>query len=371
MNRLSRIDIYRDAKISRLFQDNKTKRDFEMRLNKLVAMVLMFAGLLMSATSFADILPIKPFCIENECTHPDIPPSFGFEGANPDRDAIILDIRGSAKKVDVASQYNKMTYLINKVGLVTKKMNGATTINFVYDDKHRLLKEIFSENKLGEYQLDEYSYLDDKNMIIHTRYARGEWENSDALVKSNDTNGDTNFYLLNADTTGVGGTKNALSQNKSKFDIERLGGGSSFNPKNKSEAETFLLAALNCLNGNGCSNGFKLFDLSVQYLKSKEGELDKYSYTHFMNGQIVSSTSTINTVTWFKNGLIAEEAGMYDQLADGTFPHGIYKYEFDSHGNWIKRDKYINDIPATITDNKPKYRKVEKATVTRKIEYYN
>lgn len=324
-----------------------------MHVKNFITAGLLTAGLVMSASSFADVKPTVPFCFAGTgCNHPD-----QAEYA-PYIDSILYDIKGEVKQVIVKSGKTADTYLINKQGLISSKSDKYGQDKYEYDDQNRItsIKKYYEKGKSG--WTDKFTYFDDKNMVIDKTFdEKGKWKKSSVRVLSKDNSEGNAYYQISATPTNLYGVKYILTPNGNEWRETGLQNSLEKYPSNETEAESIFLSALNCLKNNDCSYGLKIL-LNVNITKkSKDDEYDKF----FSSG----------ATSWFKNGLINETASKWTEpLSDGSKPHTIFKYQFDEKGNWIVREQWINDIPGTITDPKPQYRKVDKETVTRKIEYY-
>lgn len=323
----------------------------------------MFAGLLMSATSFADVKPITPYCIL-DCYAPEIPLYYSYGLGDPDN--AILDIKGAVKTVRVQGKNLIKVFTFNKQGMITNSIEDRyflwAEIKYKYDDKNRLLSLISTNSKGRVIISDEYSYIDDKNMLVKHQYdGNGNWTKSIAVVKSQDQNGNTIYYKLYAGDDTTFANKYILSKDGSKFVTTFLIGDNKEHLKTETDADKTILNELKCLQENECGAGLSFKTYKNVVSKSKDGELIK-----FTNGD----ENTIDTTMWFKNGLLVEQVGMYEEFPDGTTPHGHLVYTTDKHGNWTKVETYI-DTPATLTNPKPRSSLDESKTITRQIEYYN
>lgn len=321
---------------------------------KNILLVLVLTGLYASLNAIADVLPSEPFCSTGGyCSHPDLP---DYEAMPSSLSSLIRDIKGAVKKVQIQGNGNLITYEFNRQGLLTNRIIGNSQLKLEYDASNRLVLEKYFESGKATFVV-EFKYFDDQNMVTVQDSDHGKWNGSSASVHSQDADGNKIFYYINSSKNLIIAKKYVLSADGREWERTDLKIAPSNYPANKAQAEIALRAALNCLQGTSCENGYEILPKNIETTKSKQGEFDKFT---FINSYI----------SWSKNGLIYEQAGWDAPLADGTMPHRVYKFQFDSKINWIKRDQYINDIPATITDNKPKLHQIEEETVTRKIEYY-
>lgn len=323
----------------------------------------MIAGLSMSAKVLADVLPTEPFCTyQLECLHPDEP------NYRLGEDDIVFDIKGKVKTVQVSSKQNIDTYKISEQGLIIgmshRSAEGKSKYDYdkkyEYDANNRLIatKE-FAKGKITETK--KFSYFDDKNMVIRKYFNQQKgWLTSFVLIHSHEENKGDIYYRLFVSNINLSGEMYVLSVDRKQWIYSKLFGTGLVSKdfaKTEKDGDILLSSGLSCLKGINCPEGWNISKEKVFIEKSKDGVLDKYSSSEY--------------VKWFKDGLIDQHIGEYGKLSDGTVKHGIYKYQFDEKGNWVKRDMYLPE-EKTITDDKPKYTKIDNdENLTRKIEYYD
>lgn len=356
--------------------------------------LLMLAAITCASFAKADVINYLSSC---SSTNPD--KKYQSIGLTADQQFTdLIDIKGPVKRVlrkwqdsqsdknVTGNRYDDNTeFLFDRSGRLTlSRRIGEREQTYSYDAEGRISQiawNVKDENKkepgFKPFRKDSFSYYKEKNMVVVKSTFQPElgfgWGTREATIRSTEPSGEEVCYYLTTSRNGSEGWKYVLSPNKSKY--TKLNRSVLQNiflpPKTEKDADIVMLAMLKDLQtvsvevcGHGNYSDDNHWECSYNE-KNNDSGFDKFTKSH--DGYL--NKKTWSEDQWYDESFLVEEVGTdSDKLADGSRQHKVYKYEFDDHGNWIRRDVLVNE-PATLTNDKATLRKI--GAITRKIEYYN
>jgi hypothetical protein len=351
---------------------------------KIISLAFLMLYMLNEYATAAPILRnASPMCAS---IHSEIPSDLFFGDSLSDAD-LFNDITGPVKKVVVNNQgWNDFhrEYFFDKNGRLTQegqiypKRSGGTVWSYEYDDRMRRSKIISKAyNKKGilePFLVSTYKYIDQKNMVVLTQnnLEQKRWINISAAVSETSPDGQNVCYLLVASPSDTSGTKYVSRKNELFRQLHPPGLSPYPVAKSEKEADTILLSVLTDLksaNENNCSG--------INYTDTSSSRWDCYSEKISLDNDLYKSVNSPagygwqwDRITWYnKNGLEVEYVKNFsEKLASGKIPHDIFKYQLDSYGNWIVKNKFREMSPG-LTNDQPKMELID--TTTRNIEYFD
>lgn len=279
----------------------------------------------------------------------------------------VRDIKGPVRRVAVEKTYpdsNTKTRLNfnfdkNEKLISQQEFEGKSRSFYAvyeYNDKGDLIKVTNDNGMKKSYFL--FTYYPKRNMTIVREYVQpdNKWFASYAVVQETLEDGQNICYTMEAALYGNESSKHTLSSDKHQYKTqihqipENSPAGKSDNEKTADEA---MLVMLNEMKSSSytCSQFITCWTKNMTI----DNGLIKYEDAHSVN--------------WYnKNYTINETVDVNKhKLLDGTPAHVIYKYIDDAHGNWIKRQEFVQESP-TLTDDHTRWKLL--AIEDRNIDYF-
>lgn len=204
---------------------------------------------------------------------------------------------------------------------------------YVYNEKNKLteLKAIVN-NQIKPEEVIQYNSFESDSLLVYTKILKNNVVLNEAYMEY-DANGSISGVkkIIDNDTTLII-SKNTYDKQKRLVKIEETKSG-----ENQKTMYTYVYDGL----GNQITNTMKLPFLDVK---------NEFKYDGNVLVSVISYETPISGEEEISSYIEYDEYGntiLYKRYEDGKLASiNKNEYEFDNHGNWIKRTEYVNSDPA-------------------------